>query len=106
MPIKIKLCAAVSLLTACSDGTLPKSTHSEIVQTPYIVEAQRAAVKKFSNNLSFISMYENNEAVCGEVKKSEGEAQQFIYVRKTFLLQEVSPSGEWEALWVSECDDG
>lgn len=106
MSLKVKLCALALLLTACSDGTLPKSVNSEIVETPYILEAQQAGAKKIEAKLSFIIMYENNEAVCGDVKKDDGDPQQFIYVRKQFLLEEMSPEGEWEAQWVSECGEG
>ncbi len=106
MSIQFKLCAVAILLSACSEVAPPVSSNSEIVPTPYIIEAQQAGAKKFGESLIFQVAYQNKEAVCGEVKKDGGEPQQFIYVRNSFLLQEVSPSGEWESQWFSECDDG
>ena len=106
MSIKVKLCMAALVLSSCSDAALPNSVNPKIVETPYILEAQEAGVKKFDAELSFIEMYHNKQAVCGDVKRGDGEPQQFIYVRKSFLLQEISPAGEWEAQWVTECDDG
>jgi len=106
MSIKLKSCAVVLLLSACSDAALPES-NSGIVQTPYILEAQKSGAEKFDTELSFITIYENNDAVCEDVKKGEGELQQFIYVGGSFLLQEQNTlAGEWEAQWASECDDG
>jgi hypothetical protein len=76
------------------------------VITPYIAEAKDAAKDKFGSKLTFVEIYENKSAVCGVVKKDGGEPQQFIYVRERFLLEEMSPSGEWESQWFTECDDG
>lgn len=107
MSLKLTLCGfAALLLSACGDVALSGSEKSGIVETSYTVEAQKAGTKKFGSDLSFVTMYENKEAVCGDVKKGEDELQQFIYVRKHFLLQELSPAGEWEAQWFSECYDG
>lgn len=104
--MKLKICTAALMLSACGDMAPQTSETSAIIETPYIIEAQKAGVKKFGPELLFTQMYENNDAVCGDVKKGEGAPQQFIYVRSTFLLQGISPSGEWEAQWFTECDDG
>jgi len=93
-------CLAALLVSACSETPTPR-----IASTPLAVEAQAAGVDKFGDNLAFVSVFENNQAVCGSVEKDEGDEQQFIYVRKHFLLQEFSPSGEWESQWFSECDE-
>jgi len=94
----LKSCSVLFLLCGCSE---PVKT--EFVPTPLMSEAQEAGLQKFGESLDFKSMFENGQAVCGLVEKEQGAEQQFIYIRKHFLLQELSPSGEWESQWFSEC---
>jgi len=96
--------AGILLLCACSEGVTTNTGNT--VETSFIAEAKQAAERKFDEELSFVEIYENKTAVCGVMKKGEGEPQQFIYVRNHFLIQELSPSGEWESQWFTECDDG
>lgn len=90
------------LLSGCSEPV-----ETEFVMTPLMAEAQEAGHKKFGDTMVFKSIFESKQAskqaVCGLVEKESGEPQQFIYVRKHFLLQELSPSGEWDSQWFTEC---
>lgn len=91
-------CCALAGVSACSDIAEPKSVPTELMDE-VMLEGQAL----YGDKISFSNVYESNKAVCGNMTE-DGKVQRFIYVRNRFLLEERSPSGEWESLWFTECD--
>ncbi|WP_026942256.1 hypothetical protein [Hellea balneolensis] len=85
-------------VSACADKAEPKAISVEIMNK--VISASETL---YGDSLTFSDVYQSNDAVCGNVTKDKKE-QRFIYVRNRFLLEERSPSGEWESQWFTECD--
>ena len=98
MNLSFKFVFLLLVLQGCSQASEP-----HIVMSDIMIEAKQAGHKAYGETLSFESIFENNQALCGLAKKAGGSEQQFVFVRDHFLLQEISPTGEWDSIWFSEC---
>ncbi len=92
------MCVVTLAISACADKVASKDISVEEMD-----KVKSEGQSLYGDTLSFSDVYQNNKAVCGNVIK-DGKEQRFIYVRGRFLLEERSPSGEWESQWITECD--
>lgn len=90
-------------LTGLAIAACTETPSGDPLSEASINEVKQAATSLYGDNINFTQLFQSDLAICGKLVKA-GKEQRFIYVRQRFLLEERSPSGEWEAQWFSICE--